>query len=138
MAKSVLMASKTKRIAAQIEPDGRQPLETDRTRGISYSVMNLNGLFLLATLGDRVGVDFWNYRTKEGRSIRKALDWVIPYSTGEKKWPYAQIESYNSSDLVPALLRAAAHYRDGNYLARVKAEDAKDIPTMLLRLAAEK
>jgi hypothetical protein len=63
---------------------------------------------------------------------------VIPYSTGEKKWPYAQIEPYNSSDLTPALLRVAAHYRDGNYLARVKAEDAKDIPTMLLRLAAEK
>ncbi len=113
-----------KRIAAQIEPDGRQPLETDRTRGISYSVMNLNGLILLATLGDRLGVDFWTYQTKDGRSIRKALDWVVPYSVGEKKWPYAQIEAYNASDLAPALLRAAAHYRDGGFLAKIKPEDA--------------
>jgi hypothetical protein len=139
LAKNVLMESRAKRIAAQIEPDGRQPKETDRTRGISYSVMNLNGLMLLATLGDRVGVDFWGYATKDSRSIRKALDWVVPYSTGAKKWPYAQIETYNSSDLAPALLRAAAHYPDGNYLALVKPEDAiRDIPSMLLRWAAVK
>jgi hypothetical protein len=137
-AKKVLTESRARRIAAQIEPDGRQLLETDRTRGISYSVMNLNGLFLLATLGDRVGVDFWTFQTKDGRSIRKALDWVIPYSTGAKEWPYAQIEPYKPSDLTPALLRAAAQYRDGNYLTRVKAADAGDIPTTLLRMAAEK
>jgi len=138
-AKKVLTESRAKRIAAQIEPDGRQPKETDRTRGISYSVMNLNGLVLLATLGDRIGVDFWGYRTKDGRGIRKALDWLIPYSSGEKKWAYAQIEPYNPADLAPALLRAAAQYRDGNYLAWVKPEDAgKDVPAMLLRLAAEK
>ena len=75
---------------------------------------------------------------QDGRSIRKALDWLIPYATGEKKWPYAQIEPYQSSDLVPALLRAAAQYRDGNYLARVKAGDPGDVPTTLLRMAAEK
>jgi hypothetical protein len=139
LAKKALTESRAKRIAAQIEPDGRQPKETDRTRGISYSVMNLNGLMLLATVGERVGVDFWSYRTKDGRGIRKALDWLLPYSSGEKKWPYAQIEPYNPSDLAPALLRAAAHYRDGNYLERVKPEDAgKDVPTILLRLAAEK
>jgi hypothetical protein len=139
LAKKTLTESRAKRIAAQIEPDGRQPKETDRTRGISYSVMNLNGLMLLATVGERVGVDFWSYRTRDGRGIRKALDWLLPYASGEKKWPYAQIEAYNPSDLTPALLRAAAHYRDGNYLERVKPEDAgKDVPAILLRLAAEK
>ncbi len=70
LAKTLLTESRIKRIAAQIEPDGRQPLETDRTRGISYSVMNLNGLFLLATVGDRVGVNFWTYQGNGGKSIR--------------------------------------------------------------------
>ena len=62
MAKAVLTEARAKRIAAPIEPDGSQPLEVDRTRGINYSVMNLNGLSLLATVGERVGVDFWTYR----------------------------------------------------------------------------
>jgi hypothetical protein len=35
---------------------------------------------------------------------------LVPYASGEKKWPCAQIEAYNAADLTPALLRAAAHY----------------------------
>lgn len=136
LAKQVLTESRGKRIAAQIEPDGRQPLETDRTRGISYSVMNLNGLTLLATLGERVGIDFWGYQTADGRSIRKALDWVAPYSAGEKRWPYEQIEAYNPSDLAPALLRAALHYPGAGYRQRVNPKDiTRDIPSRLLGLA---
>lgn len=135
--RSCLTESRAKRIAAQAEPDGRQPKETARTRGISYSAMNLNGLMLLATLGERVGVNFWSYRTSDGRGIRQALDWLAPYASGEKKWPYAQIEPYNRADLAPALLRAAAHYREARYLALVRPEDAaRDVPTMLLRRAA--
>jgi len=88
---------------------------------------------LLGTSSPQIG-----YAPAPTDVIRKALDWVVPYSTGEKKWPYAQIEPYNSSDLAPALLRAA-YYRDGNYLTLVKPEHAgKDVPTKLLRLAAEK
>jgi hypothetical protein len=139
LAKRTLTESRTKRIAAQIEPDGRQPKEAARTRGISYSAMNLDGLTLLATLGDCVGVDLWNYQTGDGRSIRTALDWLLPYSNGRKTWPYAQIEPYNPSDLAPALLRAAAHFPGGNYLAQVTLSEAnRDVPAMLLGLAAGK
>ncbi|MEP6789061.1 MAG: alginate lyase family protein, partial [Acidobacteriota bacterium] len=87
LAKSVVETAKTKRIARQIEPDGSQPLELARTKGWSYSVMNLEGLVTLATLADYVGVDLWNYRTKDGRGIPKAFDFLYPYSQGEK-WKY--------------------------------------------------
>ena len=117
LAVRTLNEAKTKRIAAQVEHDGRQPRETDRTKGLSYSVMNLDGMMQLAQLGEHVNVDLWNFETKDGRGIRKALDWLIPFASGEKQWTYEQIEPFKNSDFVPLLRRAAKHYRDGGYQA---------------------
>ena len=110
LAKSVLEAAKTKRIAAQVEPDGRQPLELERTKSWSYSVMNLDGLMLLAELGDRVGVDLWNYQTRDGRSIRRALNFLAPFASGEKKWTYQQLGDWPPELLSPLIRRASSHY----------------------------
>jgi hypothetical protein len=113
--KKFLEESKTKRIARQIEPDGRQPLELRRTKAFDYSQTNLRGLFALATLGDRVGVDLWRYESADGRSIRKALDWLIPFATGEKKWEYEQITGFRGASLATLLRRAAVAYQDERY-----------------------
>jgi hypothetical protein len=115
LAKKVIEDSKTKRIAAQIEPDGRQPLELKRTKSFDYSRGNLDGLFALATLGKQVDVDLWSFETKDGRSIRKALDWLIPYATGEKKWAYEQIKDLQGGSLAPLLRRAAVAYHEPAY-----------------------
>ena len=75
IARQVLEDARDKRLDAQIEPDGRQPLELARTRSFSYSVMNIDGLTQLATVGDRVGIDLWSYTRKgaKGPAIREAL-----------------------------------------------------------------
>jgi hypothetical protein len=113
--RELLEASKAKRIARQIEPDGRQPLELKRTKSFDYSVVNLRGLFALATLGDRVGVDLWRYETADGRGIRKALDWLVPYAAGEKKWEHEQITPLRGGSLAPLLRRAGVAYREPRY-----------------------
>jgi len=110
LAKSVLETAKTKRIAVQIEPDGRQPLELTRTKAWSYSVGNLDGLMLLARLGENVGVDLWNYETRDGRSIRKALEFLKPFASGEKKWTYQQLGEWPPQILLPLIRRAEKHY----------------------------
>jgi hypothetical protein len=112
LARRVLREARSKRIALQIEPDGRQPLELERTRAWGYSVGNLEGLMSLADLGKKVGVDLWNYETTDRRSIRRALDFLTPFALGDKKWPYQQLGEWPPQMLFPLIRRAATQYKD--------------------------
>ncbi|MEI8206391.1 MAG: alginate lyase family protein, partial [Kiritimatiellales bacterium] len=97
------------RIAAQIEPDGRQPLELKRTKSYHYSLYNLDALFTLAEFGPAVGVDMFGYRTGDGRSLRAALDYMAPYFQSGTKWPLQEIKGIKQPDeLLASLLRRAA------------------------------
>jgi len=123
LAKQVLENVPKRRIEAQIEPDGRQPLELARTKALGYSTMNLAGLFELATLGENVGVNLWKYRTPDGRSLRAALDYLIPFVSGEQKWPYKQIVEYKTGEISPLLAVASAKYGDERYLELARKLD---------------
>jgi hypothetical protein len=103
------------RIPRQIERDGRQPRELERTRSWDYSIFNLRAFFDLATLGHRAGVDLWSYATPDGRSLRKALDYLAPFAAGEKKWPEAQITPFRAGELTPLLRRAAVAWKEPRY-----------------------
>jgi hypothetical protein len=115
LARRHLTAVPERRLAAQIEPDGRQPAELSRTRSLTYTAFNLNALFTLARLGGHVGVDLWNSRTPDGRGIRKAIDWLVPYVTGNLAWPYQQIGELPREVLCRLLRMAAVAYGDIAY-----------------------
>jgi len=118
-ARSVIETTSKRRLAAQIEPDGRQPEELRRTRAWSYSVMNLDGWFTLARLAGDAGVDLWNYRTGDGRSLRVALNYLVPFAEGVAKWPYKQITPFETNGLVPLLRQAAVVWKSDRYAAIV-------------------
>ena len=121
LAKQIVETAKQKRIALQIEPDGRQPLELARTRAWSYSNGNLDGLMQLARLAENVGVDLWNYQTKDGRSIRRALEYLFPFGMGDQKWTYQQLGGFDGKSLFPLMRRAAKYYADEKFkLAQAK------------------
>jgi hypothetical protein len=139
VAARVLQDARLKRVAAQIEPDGRQPLELERTNGWSYSVMNLEGLMTLARLGEHAGVDLWRYQTADGRGIRKALDHLVPFALGEKKWAHQQIGPWDPQALYPLVRLAARRFPDAYraLLSKLPVEDPAGRSRLLLSPAAQ-
>jgi hypothetical protein len=117
VARQICEAAKTKRIAAQIQPDGRQPLELARTAAFSYSCFNLDALFTLATLADHVGVDLWHCRLRDGLfALATALDFLLPYvAEPAQKWPYEQIKKFDRIAVAPELRQGMIIYHTPAY-----------------------
>jgi hypothetical protein len=115
LVKKIVTSARSSRIASQITPEGKQPKELERTRALHYSTFNLIAHFALAAIADDVGVNLWLYVSPGGGSIRKALDYLLPFATGEKPWPYQQITEYEPDYFFELLLRAAKVYGDKRY-----------------------
>lgn len=116
-AREELLTAREKRIARQIEPDGKLPRELARTLSLSYTLFDLHAEISLAELGRVVGVDLWHYQTADGRSLLKAIEFVAPYADPGRKWPYQQIHPANLNDLDDVLRRAAVEYPDSRAIA---------------------
>ncbi len=108
------------RIDLQIDPSGQMPHETARPTGLHYTEYLLNAFLDLATLSRHVGIDLFNYQTSDGRGIRKALDWAIPYFLKPLTWPYQQIDEFQPGKCVPHLYRFARAYCDPSLIATAK------------------
>jgi hypothetical protein len=116
LARRILEGSR-RRIDRQFEPDGRQPRELERTRSFDYSEFNLTAFFNLAVLGERAGVDLWSYTSADGRSLRRGLDFMVPFAAGEKKWDFDQITPFRGSTISNVLRRAAVAWKEPKYRA---------------------
>lgn len=90
-AKSRVEAAKSKRIAVQIDPEGKQPFELGRTKSVHYCSMNLRIMTFVAEIGRPLGVDLWNFSTPDSRSMKKAFDYLRPFAEGTKEWTHKQI-----------------------------------------------
>lgn len=129
LAQSRIEAAKKNRLDDHLAADGEQPRETARTRGWSYSVMNLRGLFQIAMLGDYLGMDLWSYQNAQGVTLQDALDYLIPLTLGKKPLPFQQITPVTPESLIPHLLIAGKVYQDKSYLKtarKIRKKYAKD------------
>lgn len=116
-ARRVLTAGLTRRLARQVEPDGAQPHELARTNSLGYSLFNLEALFKCARLAAHVGVDWWSYRTEDGRSLGAALAYLAPYADPAEPWPRRDLHEPDRGRLIPLLAEYLRHRED----ARLRA-----------------
>ena len=132
-AKQIAQSFYEKRILKQIQADGSMPEEMARTRPLFYSIYNLNALFLVAHLSEKVAVDIWKTNDPSSR-LRTALDYLAPYSNPEKSLPYPTLKSTNRMDLFQILQLADRIYPTGNYLdfAKQLPQEEREVERSLL------
>lgn len=107
------------RLKLQIEPDGSQPEELVRTMSMSYTSFALCSFTNFAISAQQCGFDAWNFVTHDGRSIRRAMDWFLPFNTGEKAWKWNQIRPFDPEILAGQLAACSAAYSAPTYLGAI-------------------
>lgn len=135
LAKTAVRSARS-RIAFQILPDGSQPLELERTKSFGYCLFNLSALMAAAEVGRKVGIDLDHYRTGDGRSLRRALDFVAPFADPRKRWPGKQIADDASArrELAALLRRGAIVYGEKGYDRLLQHHFSADIAALRLPL----
>ncbi|CAG8586298.1 6723_t:CDS:1 [Funneliformis caledonium] len=120
-AKSFIKTSMENRVNNGILPTGQQPHETDRPTSWFYSIFNLQGLFMLAERADHYDYDAWNYVGPEGQSIRKAVDFLLPFALNEGEgWPVTNIKGFEVNDYVKILELSYVIWGDEKYLNAIE------------------
>jgi Alginate lyase len=115
LACQIMQLAPQRRIATQIQPDGSLPEELSRADPFHYELYNLRAFFGLASLARAVDIDLFNYQTADGRGIRKALDFMVPYVSPSVTWPYPQTKPVSRTDFIGLLRQAAMAYRAPAY-----------------------
>lgn len=112
-----------KRMESQIQLDGSLPLELERTKSWNYVNMNLLGFCINARLGEHLKIDLWKYQTNEGKSIKKCIDWLMPYMKKEKTWDREQIVKFSFEETVGFLMGASNKYPNSDFIPLAKEID---------------
>ena len=110
-------AYKERFLPGTMDPDGSFPQELARTKPYNYSIFQLEAMVFLCHTLSTPKDDLWSYTT-DGRSIRKGLDFLLPYVIDKDSWPYAHDVSHWEEWPValPSFALAWSHFRDRRYL----------------------
>ena len=110
LAKKVINEFTIPRIDQQFTTDGLQPLELVRTRAWDYSNMNLNAWARLAVIAAELNIDLWHTQTLDGKGIKGAILFLMPYALKQKTWTYPEIGKTEYGNF-----RHTVHLAQGKY-----------------------
>jgi hypothetical protein len=71
----------------QMAADGSFPQELRRTKPYGYSIFNLDAMTTICQLLSSEKENLWNYKTADGRSIKKGIGYLYPFIEDKTKWP---------------------------------------------------
>lgn len=114
LAKSQIDTAKI-RIQKQLKADGSQPFELARTLPFDYATMNLEGFCELARMAEKLKIDLWHFQTVDGKSIKEAIDWFLPFIENKKVWHFKQLKKPVKNHIYPILKMASSAYNHKEY-----------------------
>lgn len=71
----------------QMAPDGSFPRELGRTKPYGYSLFNLEAMATIAQILSTPEDDLWTFELPDGRGMRKAMAYMVPFIRDKKSWP---------------------------------------------------
>jgi hypothetical protein len=84
-------------IPKQFLANGSAPKEEERTRSLSYSAMNLDGVATLCRIGEIWDLDLWDFEGENGASAAKAVAYLLPFLQDPSRWTKPQISPVQTS-----------------------------------------
>jgi hypothetical protein len=83
-------------LADQMAADGSFPQETRRTKPFAYSLFNLEALAAIAQLLSTPTDDLFRFTLADGRGLRRAMEYMVPFMRSRKGWPYPPDVMYDA------------------------------------------
>jgi hypothetical protein len=80
---------KTVIVPNQMAIDGSFPQELRRTKPYGYSLFNLEAMAAICQMLSTPEDNLWDFQTADGRGMRRAMEYMIPYIRDKKSWPLA-------------------------------------------------
>lgn len=101
----------------QMAADGSFPQELARTKPYGYSLFNLDAMATLCQILSTEDDNLWEYTTSDGRNMKKAVEFMLPYIADKSTWKYGKDVMYWDEWPVahPALLFAWMNFGDERY-----------------------
>lgn len=108
---------KTALLPNQMEKDGSFPLELKRTKPYAYALFNLDALTTIAHVLSDKNENLWDFRLEEGKKLKDAVDFMMPYIKDKSTWKLPQDVMYWEEWPVaqPALIFAYNHFSEKPY-----------------------
>lgn len=85
---------KTVLLPSQMAPNGSFPLEIKRTKPYAYSLFNLDAMTTIAQVLSTNKESLFDFIAKENVSIRKGIEFMVPFIDNKGAWPYAKDVMY--------------------------------------------
>ena len=85
---------KTVLLPNQLDPNGSFPLELKRTKPYGYSLFNLDAMTSVCHILSDEKENLWDFALTDGRTLKKAVDFMYPFVENKNSWTYPQDVMY--------------------------------------------